>query len=129
MGMMGTTGQVTGNAMLKGQLRRQNRSGRSQESASDEALAPGQIHLPFLPRRELIAGETGKVIRAVGTGQPRLPAWGRAKAIGLSEKPSRAGVIGKEPEFFHGKSMLCREWEAVVWMVNHGYWHWIVRLQ
>ena len=26
MGMMGTTGQVTGNAMLKGQLRRQNRA-------------------------------------------------------------------------------------------------------
>jgi hypothetical protein len=88
MGMMSTAGQMTGNAVLKGQLRRQNRSGRSQESASDEALAPGQIHLPFLPCRELISGETGEVIRAVGTGQPRLPAWGRAKAIGLSEKSS-----------------------------------------
>lgn len=113
--------------MLKGQLGSQNRAGRRQKRASNEALAPGQIHLTFLRCRELIAGEPGKVIRAVGPGQPRLSTRGRAEAVGLSQKPPLASVVSKKSELFHRETVFGRKWEAVVWMVNHGYGHWIVR--
>ena len=121
--MMGAARQMAGNAMLQSELGCQHGTGGGQEGSPDQPLAPGQVHLSFFACRKLIAGEAGKIIRAMGLGQPGLPAWGRAKAVGLGEKAFRASVVGKQPELFHRKAMPGREWEAVVWMVNDGYGH------
>src|SRR6056297_2266425 len=123
MGVMGATSEVAAHAMLQSELGCQHGTGGGQEGPPDQPRAPGQVHLSFFACRKLIAGEAGKIIRAMGLGQPGLPAGGRAKAVGLSQKAFRASVVGKQPELFHRKAMLGREWEAVVWMMNDGYGH------